>query len=248
MTGQPCHHPPAMRLPYFPLHTVVFPHLPLPIHVFEERYRAMADDLMADGSPYQGRFIVSMIVDGPEVGGDASTRPIGTICEVRSAERFADGRWVLLAVGVGRARLGAVDRSGPYAVIEIDAIDEPLGDDAASLVAPAQRALDAYMATVKRFVVRTASVGGESHETTDVAASLDKVLKPIQLPDDPVAASYAIGGLLQIELSRKQHLLELPDAATRLRAELQLLRQESRLLGDGALPPVQASDIGFHPN
>jgi len=237
-----------MQLPYFPLHTVVFPHLPLPIHVFEERYRAMATDLTADGSPYAGRFIVSMIVAGSEVGADAATKPIGTICEVRNAERFPDGRWVLLAVGVGRARLGAVDRTGQYARIEIDPIDEPLGDEAATLLAPAQRALDAYMATVKRFVVRTASVGGESHETTDVAASLDKVLKPIHLPDDPVAASYAIGGLLQIELSRKQHLLELPDAATRLRAELQLLRRESHLLDDGALPPLQASDIGYHPN
>jgi Lon protease-like protein len=237
-----------MQLPYFPLHTVVFPHLPLPIHVFEERYRAMATDLMADGSPYEGRFVVSMIVDGPEVGGDAAARPIGTICEVRSAERFPDGRWVLLAVGIGRARLGTVDRSGPYAVIQTDPIDEPIGDDADSLLGPAQRALDSYMATVKRFVVRTASVGGESHEPTDVAASLDKVLKPIQLPDDPVAASYAIGGMLQIELSRKQHLLELPDAATRLRAELALLRRESRLLDDGALPPVQTSDITYHPN
>ncbi|MEO7296453.1 MAG: LON peptidase substrate-binding domain-containing protein [Candidatus Limnocylindria bacterium] len=237
-----------MQLPFFPLHTVVFPHLPLPVHVFEERYRVMATDLMADCSPYAGRFIVSMIVDGPEVGGDASTRPIGTICEVRSAERFPDGRWVLLAVGVGRARLGEVDRSGPYALIEADEVDEPLGDDAAAMLAPAQRALDAYMATVKRFVVRTASVGQEDQETTDVAASLDQMLKPIQLPDDPVAASYAIGGLLQIELSRKQHLLELPDAATRLRAELNLLRRESSLLDNGALTPVQASDIGYHPN
>lgn len=237
-----------MKLPYFPLHTVVFPHLPLPVHVFEERYRAMATDLMADGSPYAGRFIVSMIVDGPEVGGDAATRPIGTICEVRSAEQFPDGRWVLLAVGVGRARLGAIDRAGLYAIVEVDEVDEPLGDDAAAMLAPAQRALDAYMATVKRFVVRTASVGQESQETSDVAASLDQMLKPIQLPDDPVAASYAIGGLLQIELSRKQHLLELPDAASRLRAELELLRRESSLLDDGALPPVQASDIGYHPN
>jgi len=237
-----------MQLPYFPLHTVVFPHLPLPVHVFEERYRAMASDLTADGSPYAGRFVVSMIVDGPEVGGDASTRPIGTICEVRTAEQFADGRWVLLAVGVGRARLGAVDRSGPYALIEVERVDELIGDDAAAPVAPAQRALDAYLATVKRFVVRAASVGDESQETTDVAASLDQVLKPIQLPDDPVAASYAIGGVLQIELSRKQQLLELPDAATRLRAEMDLLRRESRLLDDGALPPVQASDIGYNPN
>jgi Lon protease-like protein len=237
-----------MRLPYFPLHTVVFPHLPLPIHVFEERYRAMAIDLTADESPSAGRFVVSMIVDGPEAGGDASTRPFGTICEVRSAERFADGRWVLLAVGIGRARLGAVDRSGPYALVEADPVDEPAGDGAEGMLAPAQRALDQYMATVKRFVARTASVGNAAQETTDVAASLDQVLKPIRLPDDPVAASYAIGGVLQIELSRKQHLLELPDAAARLRAELELLRSESRLLDDAALPPVQTSDLGYHPN
>src|SRR5688500_8389537 len=138
---------PPMRLPYFPLHTVVFPHLPLPVHVFEERYRAMATDLMADGSPYAGRFVVSMIVEGPEVGGDATTRPIGTICEVRTAEQFPDGRWVLLAVGIGRARLGSIDRSGAYAVIEVDPVDEPLGSDATALLAPAQRALDAYLAT-----------------------------------------------------------------------------------------------------
>jgi hypothetical protein len=91
-------------------------------------------------------------------------------------------------------------------------------------------------------------VGHDLQEPTDVAASLDQVLKPIQLPDDPVAASYAIGGVLQIELSRKQHLLELPDAASRLRAELELLRREARLLDDGALPPVQPSDIGYDLN
>ncbi len=237
-----------MQLPHFPLHAVVFPHLPLPIHVFEERYRAMATDLMADGSPYAGRFVVSMITEGSAVGDNASPKPIGTICEVRSAERFPDGRWVLLAVGIGRARLGQIDRTGAYALVEVDVVDESVGEGAAAMVAPAQRALDAYVATVKRFVVRTASVGNDSLETTKVAASLDKMLKAIQLPDDPVAASYAIGGLLQIELSRKQQLLELPDAASRLRAELSLLRRESRLLDDGALPPVQPSDIGYHPN
>lgn len=241
-------HAPAMQLPYFPLHTVAFPHLPLPIHAFEERYRAMAADLVAEGSPFDGRFVVSMIDEGPEVGGDASTRPIGTICEVRTAERLPDGGWVLLTVGIGRARIGAIDRSGPYATVEVDPVEESLGDGADSMLGPAQRALDAYMETVKRFVVRSASVDNEAHESSNVAASLDQVLRPIQLPDDPVAASYAIGGLLQIELSRKQQLLELPDAASRLRAELALLRRESRFLDDGALPPVQASDIGYHPN
>ena len=71
-----------MRLPHFPLHTVLFPHLPLPLHLFEERYRAMASDLMAPDSPWGGRLVVSMITSGPEVGGDAMTQGVGTICEV----------------------------------------------------------------------------------------------------------------------------------------------------------------------
>ena len=237
-----------MRLPHFPLHTVLFPHLPLPLHLFEERYRVMAADLMAAESRFGGRLVVSMITDGPEVGGDATSQQIGTICEIHSAERFADGRWLLLVVGVARARVLKVDRSGAYAVADVEPIDDPVGTDAGSLVPTVQRALDAYLATVKRFVARTASGGDDPQESPDVRASLDAVLKPIQLPDDPVAASYAVGGVLQVELTRKQQLLELPDAATRLRAELELLRREVRLLDDGSMPPIPAGDLGYHPN
>lgn len=237
-----------MQLPYFPLHQVLFPHLPLPLHVFEERYRALATDVMADGSPYAGRFVVSMITRGPEVGGEAATQPIGTVCEVHSAERFPDGRWILLVVGAARARLGRIDRSGPYPLVEVELLDEPSGEGAAALVPAAQAALDAYLATVKHFVARTASGGNEAREPRDVTATLDEVLKPIHLPDEPAAASYAVAGVLQIELSRKQQLLEIPDAASRLRAELELLRSESRLLADDAMAPVPASDLGYHPN
>lgn len=237
-----------MRLPHFPLHAVLFPHLPLPIHVFEERYRAMARDVMADDSPYGGRFVVSMITEGREVGGDAVAQSVGTICEVRSAEQFPDGRWLLLVVGIGRASLGEVDRSGPYALVEARELPEPWGDEAATLVPRVQRALDAYLSTVKRFVARTASVGEQSQELPDVTASLDEVLKPIRLPDDPVAASYGVAGVLQVELARKQQLLELPDAAARLRAELELLRREVRFLEADPMPPMPAGDLGYHPN
>jgi Lon protease-like protein len=237
-----------MKLPHFPLHAVLFPHLPLPIHVFEERYRAMARDVVADGSPFGGRFVVSMITEGREVGGEATTRSVGTICEVRSAEQFSDGRWLLLVVGVGRARLGDVDRSGPYALVDARELPEPAGDGAATMVPPVQRALDAYLATVKRFVARTASVGQQSQEFPDMTASLDEVLKPIRLPDDPVAASYGVAGVLQVELARKQQLLDLPDAASRLRAELELLRREVRFLEADPMPPMPAGDLGYHPN
>jgi Lon protease-like protein len=238
-----------MRLPFFPLHTVLFPHLPLPLHIFEPRYRAMARDLMAEDSAFSGRFVVSMIVEGKEAGDPhARTSAVGTICEVRTAEQLADGRWVLLAVGLARASLGRIDRTGEYAIVDAEPIADEPGDLDAGLLPAVQAALDGYMETVKRFVTATASVGHESHEISSVAASLDDVLKPIQLPDDPSAASYAVGGVLQIELTRKQHLLELPDAATRLSAELDLLRRESRLLAEGSLPPVPTSDLGYHPN
>lgn len=242
-----------MRLPYFPLHLVLFPHLPLPLHIFEERYQAMARDLLADGSPYRGRFVIGTITSGAEVGEgeDAPiTSPIGTVAEVRRAERFADGRWALVVVGAERVTLGAVDRSGPYALVEVEPLPESLGDAATAgrLLPQVQAALDAYLETVKRFVATAASVGKESQEITDVAASLDEVLKPIHLPDDPLAASYAVAGVLQIELHRKQQLLEQPDGASRLQAELNLLRREARLLADGAMPPVSRDDLRYNPN
>lgn len=243
-----------MQLPFFPLHVVVFPRMPLPIHVFEERYRAMTRDVLADGSPYAGRFVVAKIVSGPEVGGEPDRQPtteaVGTIVEVRSAERLPDDRWVLLAAGLCRAGLGRVDRSGTYATVEAAPLPELPGDEPAAraLLPEVQAALDGYLATVKRFVASAASIGSKSQEITRVAASLDEVLKPIRLPDDPLAASYAVGGVLQIELSRKQQLLELPDAAARLAAELDLLRRESRLLAQGAMPPVTTGELRYHPN
>jgi Lon protease-like protein len=251
-----------MRLPLFPLHAVLFPHLPLPLHVFEERYRAMTRDLVADGSPWGGRVVVTMITAGSEVerGPRAASPPphahptrahrVGTIAEVRHAEQFADGRWAMLTVGVERVELGPTDLSGEYAVVEAEALPEVVGDAhaASQLLPDVQVALDRYLETVKHLVASTASVGRDTQEISRMTASLDEVLKPFRLPDDPLAASYAIGGMLQIELARKQHLLELPDAVSRLRAELDLLRREARLLGEGSMPPLGANDLRYNPN
>ena len=243
-----------MQLPHFPLHAVLFPHLPLPLHVFEERYRTMIRDVLSDGSPFAGRFVVSMITEGPEVGADPARQPVsarvGTVVEVRHAERFADGRWGLLAVGLARAAVESVERDGPYPVAELEQLPEDQGDPAASaaLLPQIQVALDTYLETVKRYVATAASVGREPDEVGRMTGSLDEVLKPIRLPDDPLAASYAVGGMLQIELTRKQRLLELPDAASRLTVELQLLRREARLLADGAISPISSADLHYNPN
>jgi hypothetical protein len=251
-----------MRLPLFPLHVVAFPHLPLPLHIFERRYRKMTTDLLEDGNPYGGRFVVTMISAGREVAakrgtGQLTVRRIGTICEVRRADKFADGRYALLAVGVGRARIKSVDHSEPYAVADVTALDERPGDEGESLVPDVQVALDGYLSTIRRFLAdrdaaELAELLADAAPDTDPDASrdessagdvkrstrLERLIKPVHLPPDPLAASYAVAGVLQVELSRKQRLLEAPDAAARLRAELSLLQREAQLLGDASLAPM----------
>lgn len=249
-----------MRLPLFPLHVVAFPHLPLPLHIFEKRYRAMTADLLADGNPYAGRFVATMIAAGREVApepgtGQLTVRRVGTICEVKRADRFADGRYAMMAVGVGRARIRSVDHSGPYAVAEVTELDERSGEAADALIPNVQAALDAYLATIRRFLAERdaaeaegllpnadADAEPEREESSagDVKRStrLERLIRPIRLPTEPLAASYAVAGVLQVELSRKQRLLEAPDAAARLRAELGLLHSEAQLLGDSWLAPM----------
>ena len=135
-----------------------------------------------------------------------SSSPTDAGCSSRSAWR---GRRSAVSTAAGRTALVEVEE-----LPEVDGAVEP------TLLPRVQAALDGYLTTVKRFVATAASIGHDSTEVQEVARSLDEVLKPIALPDDALAASYAVGGVLQIELSRKQHLLELPDAGSRLRAEL----------------------------
>jgi Lon protease-like protein len=167
-----------MRLPLFPLHVVAFPHLPLPLHIFERRYRAMTRDLLDDDNPYGGRFVVTMISAGREVGsqprtGQLTVRRVGTICEVRRADKFADGRYALLAVGIGRARIRKVDDTGEYAVADVIALDERSGDEAEGLIPDVQVALDGYLSTIRRFLAER-----DAADVEDLLAEIGEDVDP----------------------------------------------------------------------
>src|ERR1700737_2161793 len=82
-------------LPLFLLRSVLFPHMPMSLHVFEDRYQEMMRDCLGAGSS----FGVVAIREGKEVGGDAVPCAVGTLARIVHVERLSDGRMNLLITG-----------------------------------------------------------------------------------------------------------------------------------------------------
>jgi Lon protease-like protein len=241
-----------MDLPLFPLNTVLCPGIALPLHVFEERYRAMVRHCLESSSP----FGVVLIRNGREVGtGAISFTGIGTIAEIRDAGAYDDGRYDLLVVGTRRFEIRRV-LSGrrPYLVAEVDVLAEEVGDEivAHRLAMTATRRFVSYLEllqprpgeTAEEIDVRvevetedddepladavsgSGQPAGEDPGPGETASSGRRVA----IPDDPTILSYLLAGILQVESPRRQALLEAATTEDRLRGLLALIDRETFLL------------------
>lgn len=112
--------------PMFPLGTVLVPGMPLPLHVFEPRYRAMLQDCLAGDRS----FGVVLIERGSEVGGGDVRTAVGTRARIVQAEELPDGRWAVVALGVERIRVDRWLPDDPYPRAEVTAWpDDPATGD-----------------------------------------------------------------------------------------------------------------------
>jgi uncharacterized protein len=215
------------RLPLFPLGTVLFPGLVLPLHIFEERYRQLVRDLL-DG-PEPRRFGVVAIREGRETGvsGVRALHEIGCTATLRQVDAHEDGKFDLVTVGTQRFRLTRLDDSRAYLQGEVELLPDEVGDEAtASLAARVvQEAFRAYLDTLAR-------------------RGATRVNVP-ELPDEPLLLSYVVAASMIIELSGKQALLAQPDAVQRLAAERSLLAKETTMLDK--LPSTPAADLRYSP-
>ena len=202
-------------IPLFPLSAVLFPGAPLPLQVFEERYRALVRDLL-ELEPEQRRFGVVAIQAGSEAGMALPQMfPVGCEAHVERIEPLPDGRSKLLAFGRARFRLLEVDTvSKPYLVGQVRWLDEPTGEAGlAEAIVPAVR--DALLTYVDTLAELTGGSVDDEH-----------------LPDDPTELSYLTASAILLALRERQALLELGDTATRLRTEVGLLRREQLLMAE----------------
>jgi hypothetical protein len=204
-------------LPLFPLSTVLFPGMRLPLHVFEERYRLMVAQLRQQPEPRQ--FGVIAIRKGRETGvhGVGSLYEVGCVATVRQITPHSDGRFDLATVGAQRFRLLRLDDGLPYYRGEV----EPLEDEAGTAPDDEAGALQAAVGKVQ------ASFRGYLNALSDRGGG---VVGVAELPDEPELLSYVVGAAMIIDLPERQSLLAAPTALERLRLERSLLAREAAIL------------------
>lgn len=198
----------AVPLPMFPLGTVLFPHALLPLHIFEERYRALARDVLRTGQ----EFGVVLIERGSEVGGGDLRFGVGTVARVTEAREFDDGRWAVLAVGGRRIRITAWLPDDPYPLALVEDLPETDLDDRSVLVVD-----DAV-----RAVRRALSLQAELGEGPAPGA--------LELDDAPDVAAYQLAAMAPLGPVDRQRLLETDDAGERLRLLVALASEAGDLL------------------
>lgn len=204
----------------FPLGSVLFPSMFLPLHVFEPRYRALVADCLAGDR----EFGVVLIERGSEVGGGDQRTTVGTMARILEAVELPDGRWAIGAVGVRRIRIERWLEDDPYPRAEVRDFDDapsdrpgdradgdPRGSGLADEVA-------AVTAQLRRVLARAAEMGMQVAPATQ------------DLAEDPVLASYQLVALSPCGPADRQRLLEEPSAQRRVRRLATLLAEEETAL------------------
>lgn len=213
------------QLPVFPLNTVVFPGVTLPLHVFEDRYRALVHHLLTIAEKPDRVFGIVAIREGYEVGthGVQSVHRVGCLVQMTSVEPHGDGRFDIEVVGRQRLRLDGLDTSGSFLLGDVETVEEP-SDTSAGAVREAERARE----TFEEYRRRLSELRG-----SDVLEG--------DLPRDPEYLSYSLAATCLLTLAERQSLLESPTATERLILLRHLLVEEMRAMQ--AIPSLPATEV-----
>jgi Lon protease-like protein len=189
-------------IPVFPLPNVVlFPHVFLPLHIFEPRYRAMVSDAL------EGDRIIGMALLKPGFETDYEGRPpiypVGCAGLITHADRHADGRYNIVLQGLEKFRVHGEDASRPYRLAHIEPVAEPACRELATIRSERRRLEQLILA----------------------AGQPDEPITPPSMPDEDFI--NALAQYLHFDPLEKQALLEVPDALTRCRSVIDLLEMKN---------------------
>ncbi len=185
------------ELPLFPLPDVVlFPGRPLPLHIFEDRYRLMINTVL------EGDKKFGVLLWNPTI---SKSVKIGCVTEISEVVKLKDGRMNIMTVGLQRFRIVEIVKQLPYLVGKVEWLDDSMPDaEALSVGGQVDRSLREVVGLANKLTQKVNIV-------------------PEDLPTDPIYLSFWVASLFFNSSDDRQELLELCDTGTRLKKELCLL-------------------------
>lgn len=200
------------EIPLFPLNTVLFPGMPLHLHIFEERYKTMITHCIAQ----DGLLGIVLIHQGQEsLGPLPKPYPVGTLGRIVEREVLPDGRMNITVLGIERFRIHSI-HSGllPYLTgsVETSPIELPN-------MLQVHRHSRELALSVRRYLTGL----NQAHiETMDFSQ--------FSLPDDPINLVFMAASLLQLPPEEKQPILETGKLCDMMSTVERLYRRENELL------------------
>ena len=185
------------ELPLFPLPVVLFPGVPLPLHIFEPRYRQMLDDIRVSNNLFGLSYFDSSTSEReiPKLG------EIGCVAEVTETLTLPDGRSNILTIGLVRYRIDSyIERGDPYLVVRVSYFEDDDKDEG-TLQLAASDVADTFTRIAR--AVRT--INDERVNLPDISDT------------EPERLSFLVSAAMEVEVEVKQELLELRSTGERLR-------------------------------
>ena len=184
------------ELPVFPLPVVLFPGVPLPLHIFEPRYRQLLLDIRVTNN----LFGVSYFDQTTATNSHPPVGHVGCVAEVTETQNFADGRSNILTLGVVRYRIESyIERGDPYLVAQLTYFEDNVEDEDA-LTGPTKEVAEAFTRIAQ--AVRT--INDERTSLPDISDT------------EPQRLSFLVAAAMEIEAEVKQEMLEMRSTFERL--------------------------------
>ena len=184
------------NLPLFPLPVVLFPGVPLPLHIFEPRYRQMLIDIQLSDNMFGLAYFDPSLSENevPPAG------HVGCVAEVTETQTFPDGRSTIMTLGVIRYRIESyVERGDPYLVAQVSYFEDE-EEDESRLTATAREVAE----TFTRIAQAVRTINDERATLPDITDT------------EPQRLSFLVAAAMEIESDVKQELLELRSTSERL--------------------------------
>jgi len=196
----------------FPLGSVLLPHTPLALRLFEPRYLTMLGRLLEEEDP---QFGVVMIERGSEVGGGEQRSRIGTMARIIQVESSADAMYVI-AVGGERFEVSQWLDDDPHPRARATPIPALEWDDSLSPLRVEAEAI------VRRVVARATALGDAMGTVRWDAAA--------ELSEDPIKSAWQLAALAPLGDFDRQTLLGATTAGGLLREVIDLTLDQDLVL------------------